>query len=257
MVPLDWLSGSTFLVSSWHWVCPSVFPSRCYLLELSSLVSSWFWRVNSAIAATMDCTCWTEDGCMVGADWQSRRGLLEASLLSWGPGLVTLNLVQTISALCRWKELKNSRKIKFSKFLETSHRRRQLMMLHLSVGWTVFDVTNQRVASESWKMNSKVRGDRWRPTKNPPMAKLVSLWFLMSMKWKEVSECLPFSQIRAFIAHLQNNHLPSCKSTVSAETVITVFDTMSFGLIDLTIDGNDSHQFFRLRSELWCPKSKQ
>ena len=68
VVPLDWLSGSIFLVSSWLWVCPSVFPLRCCLLELSSLVSSWFWRVNSAIAATMDYTCWTEDGCMVGAD---------------------------------------------------------------------------------------------------------------------------------------------------------------------------------------------
>ena len=28
-------------------------------------------------------------------------------------------------------------------------------------------------------MNSKVRGDRWRPAKNPPMAKLVSLWFFV------------------------------------------------------------------------------
>ena len=72
VVALDWLSGSVFLVSSWLWVCPSVFPSRCCLFELSSLVSSWFWRVNSAIAAAMDCTCWTEDGCMVGVDWRSR-----------------------------------------------------------------------------------------------------------------------------------------------------------------------------------------
>ena len=82
VVPLDWLSGSVFLVSSWLWVCPSVFPSQCCLLELSSLVNSWFWLVNSAIAATMDCTCCIEDGCMVGADWWSWRGLLEASLLS-------------------------------------------------------------------------------------------------------------------------------------------------------------------------------
>ena len=116
VVPLDWLSGSAFLLSSWLWVCPLVFPSRCCLLELSSLVSSWFWRVNSAIAATMDCTCWTEDGYMVGADWWSRRGLLEASLLSWGPGLVTFDLVWTILALCQWKELQNSRKMKFQKF---------------------------------------------------------------------------------------------------------------------------------------------
>ena len=65
-----------------------------------------------------------------------------------------------------------------------------------------------------------------------------------------MSECLPFLQISAFIAHLQNSHLPSCKSTVFAETVITIFDTMSFGLIDLTIVGNDSYQFCRSQSEV-------
>ena len=65
----------------------------------------------------------------------------------------------------------------------------RVMMLHLSVGWTVFDVINQRVTSESWKMNSKVKGDRWRPAKNPPMAKLVSCGFNV----KEVSEWIPFS----------------------------------------------------------------
>ena len=93
VVPLDWFSGSVFL-------------------ELSCLVSSWFYRVNSTIAAAMDYTCWTEDGCMVGADWRSWRGLLEASLLSWGPKLVTLDLVRTISALYQWKKLQNSKKIK-------------------------------------------------------------------------------------------------------------------------------------------------
>ena len=86
------------------------------LLELSYLISSWFWPVNFAMATAMDCTCWTEEGCMVGTDWRSRWGLLEASLLSWGPGLVTLDLVQTILALCRRKELQNSRKMKFQKF---------------------------------------------------------------------------------------------------------------------------------------------
>ena len=133
VVTLDWLSGSAFLLSSWLWVCPSVFPARCYLLELSSLVNSWFWRVSSAMAAAMDCTCWTEDGCIAGADWQSQWGLLEASLLSWGPGLVTLDLVRTISVICWWKKLQNSRKMKFQKF--TPHRRLQLMVLRKLVGW--------------------------------------------------------------------------------------------------------------------------
>ena len=76
----------------------------------------------------------------------------------------------------------------------------------------------------------------------------VSIFVFLNVK--EVSECLPFSQISAFIAHPQNSHLPSCKSTVSAETVITVFDIVSFCLIDLTVVSNDSHQFCRLRSEV-------
>ena len=38
------------------------------------------------------------------------------------------------------------------------------------------------------KANRKVREDRWRPAKNPPMAKLV---FFVVPSVKEVSECLP------------------------------------------------------------------
>ena len=38
------------------------------------------------------------------------------------------------------------------------------------------------------KANRKVRGDRWRPAKNPPMAKLV---FFVVPSVKEVSEFLP------------------------------------------------------------------
>ena len=151
VVPLNWLSGSAYLLSSWLWVCLSVFPSRCCLLELSSLVNSWFWRVNSAMAAAMDCTCWTEDGYMAGANWWSRWGLLEASLLSWGPRLVTLDLVRTISALCRWKELQNSRKWNSKNSNFVSHRRRQLMILRLLVGWTIFGAVDLQVVSKSWK----------------------------------------------------------------------------------------------------------
>ena len=52
-----------------------------------------------------------------------------------------------------------------------------------------------------------------------------------------------FSWISAFITHPRNSHFPSRKSTVSEVTVITVVDTVSFGLIDLTVVGNGSHQF--------------
>ena len=59
-----------------------------------------------------------------------------------------------------------------------------------------------------------------------------------------------FSQISAFIAHPQNSHLHSRKPTVLEITVIAIFDTVLFGLIDLTVVGNGSHQFCRFQSEV-------
>ena len=44
--------------------------------------------------------CWPEGGCTVGTDWRS-------PLLSWGLGLVALDLVRTISALFRRKKSQN------------------------------------------------------------------------------------------------------------------------------------------------------
>ena len=74
----------------------STYPSWRFLLRLISLVNSWFWWVNSAMAVAMDCMCWMEDSCVTNADWWSWWGLLEASLLSWWPGLMALDLVRTI-----------------------------------------------------------------------------------------------------------------------------------------------------------------
>ena len=37
----------------------------------------------------------------------------------------------------------------------------------------------QRSLVNPEKVNNKVRGDRWRPAKNPPMTKLVPLWFFV------------------------------------------------------------------------------
>ena len=72
------------------------------------------------------------------------------------------------------------------------------------------------------------------------MAKLV---FFVVSNVKEVSPCLPFRRSVLFIIHPRNSHFPSHKSTVSEVTIIIVFDTVSFGLIDLTVVGNNSHQF--------------
>ena len=132
------------------------------------------------------------------------------------------------------------------------------MMLHLSVGWTVFDVIDQRVTGKSWKINSKVRRDQWRPTKNPPMTKLVFLWFWMLDKCSNVylfvDQCFystPTKQSSPFtlVNDFGSNHY-------NCLWYRTIFDTISFGLIGLTVVGNGSHQFYRLRSEVWCPMSK-
>ena len=57
--------------SSWLWACPSTYPSWRFLLRLISLVNSWFWWINSAMAVAMDCMCWMENCCMTSADWWS------------------------------------------------------------------------------------------------------------------------------------------------------------------------------------------
>ena len=70
VVPLEWFSCSTFSPSltSWLWAYPSTHLSWRCLLWFISRVNSWFWWVSSAMVAAMDCICWTESGCMTGAD---------------------------------------------------------------------------------------------------------------------------------------------------------------------------------------------
>ena len=106
VVPLNWLPISVFSLSPWPCVCPPPsHSSHVYLLLLISILNSWFWRVNSAIAATIDCTCWTDDVCMTGADWQSRWGSLEALLFPWWPRLIALDLVRTIQPFVTEKKI--------------------------------------------------------------------------------------------------------------------------------------------------------
>ena len=103
VVPLDWFSCLAFSPSltSWLWACPSTYLSLCCLLRVISLVNYWFWQVNSATVATMDCTFCMEGGCMTGVDWRSWLGRLEAFPLSWWPGLVAIDLVRTCSPLSK------------------------------------------------------------------------------------------------------------------------------------------------------------
>ena len=146
------------------------------------------------MAAAMDCTCWTEDGCMTGADWRLRWELLEATLLFWWPGLVALDLVRTIAAFYRRKKLQNS-KMKSSKFLPTDGTN----------WWTQWNQKPEcpgcqwlESTSKSWKSKHKIRGDWGRLVKNPSMVKLVFLGFLFFM---EVSEWLTLWWMNAYIAH--------------------------------------------------------
>ena len=105
-VPLNWLSGSAFPLSSWLWACSSLYLSWRCLCRLISLVNFWFWRVSSAMVAAIDCTCWMKDGCVTGADCRSWWGLLEASLLFWWPGLVALDLVRTVQPFVKERNYK-------------------------------------------------------------------------------------------------------------------------------------------------------
>ena len=52
--------------------------------------------------------------------------------------------------------------------------------------------TLPRVANKSWKQR-QIKGDRWRPAKNPPMTKLVSLWLTLKEKFTEVLNGSPCS----------------------------------------------------------------
>ena len=109
VVPRNWLLISIFSLSSWLYVCPPPSRSSCAcLLRLISILNSWFWRANSAIAAAIDCTCWADDVSMIDADWWLWWGLLKASLLPWWPRLVALNLVRTINLLSQKRKLQNN-----------------------------------------------------------------------------------------------------------------------------------------------------
>ena len=85
----------------------------------------------------------TEDCCMAGADWRSRWGLLEASLLSWWPGLVALDLVQTIQPFVMGGQIVRQS--------NCPHKRRQLMMFQELVGWMLRIL----VILKTWKMKTR------------------------------------------------------------------------------------------------------
>ena len=57
------------------------------------------------MATTMDCMCWMEGGYMIGADWRSWLGLLEAFPLSWWPGLVAIDLVRTMQPFVEGRQI--------------------------------------------------------------------------------------------------------------------------------------------------------
>ena len=109
-IPLDWSPSALFSTFSFSEFCPS--PRRCWRCLLTSLINSWFCYVNSAITSAMDCNCcWTV---IRGAG--ARFGWLEVCLLSWCPGLVDINLVQTIKLFCLWKAKKWTKTFSFHFF---------------------------------------------------------------------------------------------------------------------------------------------
>ena len=177
-IPLDWFLDSAFsLLSSWLWACSSACLSWCCLLRPISLVNSWFWRVNSAMAVAMDCMCWMEGGCVTGANWRSRLGLLEASLLSWWLALVALDLVLTIQSFVQERWI-------CQRQISPSHRRRQLM-LHRISRLNVPGFNETMTCLEDLKGRTRSKGDRGGPAKYSPMTKLVFLWKIRVLAFEE------------------------------------------------------------------------
>ena len=117
------------------------------------------------MAAVIDCMCWTEDCCITGVDWRSQWGLLEASLLSWWPGLVALDLVQPIQPFVIERPIAKIQ-------IALPHRRRQLM-LHGISRLNVPTLMGLLVVVKTYEDEHTIKGDRGGPVKHPPMAKLV------------------------------------------------------------------------------------
>ena len=113
--------------------------------------------------------------------------------------------------------------------------------------------TLPKVANKSWKQRT-IKGDRWRPAKNPPMTKLVSLWFWFEGKVYRSSEWITLFVDQCFYNTPTEQSSPFMWIN-GFNSKLTVFNTVSFGQVHLTVVGNGSHQLCRLRkgvmSNVW------
>ena len=107
--------------------------------------------------------------------------------------------------------------------------------------------TLPKVANKSWKQR-QIKGDRWRPAKNPPMIKLVSLWLTLKEKFffYRSSEWITLFVDQCFYSTPTEQSSPFMWIN-GFNSKLTVFDTVSFGQVHLTVVGNGSHQLCRLR----------
>ena len=110
-------------------------------------------------------------------DINIKGGEGSAISFSFFQGMKNLTNYRITQMHCLWKLIyATQNKIQYEMvFWSTTPKIR--LWWRFTYQWTELSSMLSKVASESWKMNDKVRGDRWRPAKNPPMAKLVSLWF--------------------------------------------------------------------------------
>ena len=201
VVPRNWIPISIFSLSSWLYVCPPPSrSSRACLLRLISILNSWFWQVNSAIAAAIDCTCWADDVGMAGADWGPWWRLLEAFLLRWRLGLVALDLVRTINLLSQKRKLQKN-------FLAIPHRRRQLIVPQKSVGWWVLYTDD--LEAWSWKQITSQRGPvgTGQRSSDGEVSKLVIFDRGRDLFWK--NKCLNALPLRGrmLILHTWNGYI--------------------------------------------------
>ena len=113
--------------------------------------------------------------------------------------------------------------------------------------------TLPKVASKPWNQR-QIKGDRWRPAKNPPMIKLVSVINFEGKVFYRSSEWITLFVDQCFYSTPTKQSSPFMWIN-GFNSKLTIFNTVSFGQVHLTIVGNGSHQLCRLRkgvmSNVW------
>ena len=84
-IPLDWSPSALFSTPSFSKFWPHSPPCCWWHCLLTSLVNSWFYCINSAIAAAMDCNCFRWSSRVLVHDLGDWRRFHSPGVLDWWP----------------------------------------------------------------------------------------------------------------------------------------------------------------------------